>query len=331
MQNNFEQGALEILENIKSSKNILLHLHVKPDPDSIGSALAMYHVLKNMGKEVTVIKGDTEFIENLGFLPGAGQIVHKNFFEIDLLQFDLFISLDSASTELISREGTVVFPENLKVIVIDHHRTNTKYGQINFIYPEYSATAELLFYVFKIWGIEIDKNTAANLYVGIFGDTGGFTNANTTVKTFEAITEIVKIYPDFTKLISELRSYPKGKIFFDALALNSIETFLNDTVAISSVSFEAMQEKGIDKNDMAASVVPNLLIGVKEWQIGVCLTEREKNQISVSFRSKNNIDVAQIAESLGGGGHLPAAGAFLEMSLDEAKKTVVEAISKFYP
>lgn len=321
----------DILQEIEKAQNILLHLHVKPDPDSIGSVLAMYHFLKKIGKNPIVIKGDTPFVENLAVLPGSDQIIHKNYFEIDLSKFDLFIILDSAEKNMISKMAEINFPENLKTIVIDHHITNSKYGNINLVEPGSSSTAELLFYLFEEWKVEINSEIAACLYLGIWGDTGSFRYSNTTEKTMKAVYEIVKIYPDFSKLISRLvNNNTKEKIFFDALALNSIESFFNDKVAISSVSFEKIQEKGITEADTASSIISNILISVKNWQIGVSLKEVKPNEIAISFRSKNDIDVSIIAQELGGGGHKAAAGAFLKLPIDQAKKEILLAIDKYY-
>jgi phosphoesterase RecJ-like protein len=331
MNKNWKEVSSEVLKEIKKSKNILLHLHVGPDPDSIGSALAMFWFLKKLGKKVTVIRGDSELSESLTFLPGSKQIVKKNLFEVDLKKFDLFIILDSSSKEMISRKSEIIFPDNLKTIIIDHHKTNTKFANINLVEPKFSATSEVLFYLFKEWKVKIDKNIAANLYIGIYGDTGGFSYSNTTADTLKAIAELVTIYPDFSKLISAMRqNFSKEKIFFDSLALNSIETFFKDTVAISAISFKDLEKRGIKKTDTSANSIPNFLITVKDWVIGLTMIEKEPNKINISFRSKNNIDVSEIAQILGGGGHKLAAGAFLEMSLSQAKEKVIEAISKKY-
>jgi bifunctional oligoribonuclease and PAP phosphatase NrnA len=113
MKGEYKQIVDQILEEIKKSDNILLHLHPRPDGDSIGSALAMHHVLKSLGKKTTVIKGDSPLQKNLSFLSGYDEILEKNYFEIDINDFDLFIILDAASPEMISKIKPVIFPPNL--------------------------------------------------------------------------------------------------------------------------------------------------------------------------------------------------------------------------
>jgi phosphoesterase RecJ-like protein len=102
------KNSKEAFDFIKESDSILLHLHPKPDPDSIGSALATYHALRSIGKKVTIMAGDTPLPEVFSFLPGFDDIVHKNYFEIDLNDFDLFIILDSGSKQMVSRKEEIV-------------------------------------------------------------------------------------------------------------------------------------------------------------------------------------------------------------------------------
>ena len=318
----------EAFETIKAASRVLLHLHPKPDPDSIGSALATYHALKGLGKEVTVIQGDSELPEIFSGLPGYGDIVRKSYFDIDLGEFDLFIIQDSGSKHIISRKAEVVFPSHLKTIIIDHHKTNEKFADINIVDATYAATAELLYDLFIEWEITITPEIAANLYFGIYGDTGGFKYLSTTPRTFKIAAHLAELYPDFPKLISDTyHNHKKEALFFDALVLNSIETFFDDTVAISSVSFDELQKRGITVADTDNNLVANMLISVKNWKIGVTLIEKESNVVGISFRSKDDIDVSMIAQKIGGGGHKQASGARLVMSLEDAKKKVIEAIS----
>jgi len=314
---------------IKNAKSVLLHLHVKPDPDSIGSALAMYHALKGVGKNVTVIKGDSTLPESFSFIPGFKDIVLKNYFEINLNDFDLFIIQDSGSESMISRKGEIVFPDYLKTIVIDHHKTNTKFGDINYVDSSYSAVAEYLFDLFKEWGIEITKDIAQCLYIGIYGDTGGFRYVTTTTRTMGIIAELARIYPEFPKSIEALEyNNQKEKIYFDAIALGLVETFFDGKVALSCIPFKTMEEKGVTREMSDNNIVAGMLLTVKDWEITGTLIEKAPEEISISFRSKNNKDVSEVAVSLGGGGHKPASGATLWCSLDEAKKKVLEALTQ---
>jgi phosphoesterase RecJ-like protein len=186
----------------------------------------------------------------------------------------------------------------------------------------------LLFLIVALsrWSVEKKKSLQDKRNIGIYTDTGGFKHSYTTARTLKIASLLAEVYPHLTWLVNELEnSNPKGKLYFDALALNSIETFYDDTVAISTVSFEEMQKRGIKREESDNNVVASMLLGVKEWGIGVTIVEKAPGEVSVSLRSKER-DVSEVAKKLGGGGHRNAAGANLLMTLAEAKRRVIDAL-----
>lgn len=311
---------------IQSSNHILLHLHPKPDLDSIGSALGMYHVLRSMGKQVVVVRGDSDLPASFAPLPGYHDIVLKSYLETDLSDFDLFIIVDAASKEMVSRKDEINFPIHLKTIAIDHHATNQMFADINIVDASYAATAELITHLLFGWNIKINQDAAACLYAGIYADTGGFRYQNTSIRSLQTATKLAEIYPQFQQLITQIEtSNTRGKLYFDALALQSIETFFDDSVAIASVPYKELAKRGITREDSDKNIIANLLITVKEWKVGITLIEKEPKEVSVSLRS-NFTDVSKIALLLKGGGHKAAAGATLKMSLKEAKEKVISLL-----
>jgi bifunctional oligoribonuclease and PAP phosphatase NrnA len=170
----FKICARRIWKEIDRSKSILLHLHPGPDGDSVGSALAFYHALIRAGKNVTLIQGDSLLPQNLSHLPGTNKIVTKNINQMDLSTFDLFIILDSASFNQITKLNNFKLPKRLKTIVIDHHQSNEKFGKINMVIPNSPATAQIVYDFLVYRKIKITPQIAACLFIGIFTDTGGF-------------------------------------------------------------------------------------------------------------------------------------------------------------
>ena len=323
------QNSKEALTLINNSKKILLHLHVKPDNDSIGSSLAMYHALTSIGKDVTVIKGDSDLPESFSFIPGYKNIVHKNYFEININDFDLFIIQDSSSPNQISRVHQIDFPPHLKTLMIDHHPSNTAFGSLNIIDPSYSAVCELLFDLFTDWNIQISKDIAVCLFVGIYGDTGGFRYSSTSTRTMKIVASLTEIYPDFISLVNQIENnLSKKEIYFERLALQSLETFFNDSVAVCNISYDDIQKLNIKSEDVDNNKIASLLIKAKGWEVGVMMIERKVNEIGVSLRSRGVVDVSKIAVKFGGGGHKPAAGLTLKMSMEEAKKVLLDAIKE---
>lgn len=327
-----EKAPLILAEIVKAGR-ILLHCHPSPDPDSVGSALAMKFALEGMGKKVTVIKGDSEIPRGFMHFPGADRIVKKNFFEVDLKEFDLFIVQDSSKEEMISKIKPIEFAANLKVIVIDHHNSNKGFGSLNLVEPSYPAVAQVLFDLFKEWNIKITHDIAADLFMGIYTDTGGFKYGGTTGRTFLIASELAKIAKDFPDIISMMEnSNEPADIVFEGLALSSVETFLNGKIGLSVVSDSQMKEKNIKPINIHADGISPVLRSVAEWYVSGVLVEIEPNKVKMSFRSKDSdkYDVSKLAVALGGGGHKAASGANLNMPLAEAKALVVAKAKELY-
>ncbi|MFA6601535.1 MAG: DHH family phosphoesterase [Candidatus Paceibacterota bacterium] len=321
-----------ILEAIKQSRSVLLHCHPSPDPDSVGSALAMKFALEQLGKKATVIRGDSEIPQAFMHFPGARDIVQKSYWEIDPADYDLFIIVDSSITG-VSRTKAIQLPAEMKVINLDHHRTNTGCGSINIIDSAFPATAELLFHLFKEVKIDLTPDIAANLFIGLYTDTGGFKYQGTTEETFKSAGELIRIFPGFSQLVADMEnSNTIGDLAFQGLALSAIEAACDNKVLLSVVPYAAIKEKNIPDGSISAGSISTILRTVGSFDITVALIECRPNLVRLSFRSGNSgkYDVSQIAAALGGGGHRAAAGATLEMSLVEAKQTIVQKVKEMY-
>ncbi len=327
-----EQAPL-ILAEINKAKSVLLHCHPAPDPDSVGSALAMKFALEQLGKKATVIQGDSDIPQAFMHFPGAKDIVKKSYLEIDPKEFDLFIVLDGASLERITRKGEVSFPASMTTVTIDHHRTNSNFASVNLVDSSYPSTAQMLFELFMLWGIKLDANIASNLFIGIFTDTGGFKYAGTTDRTFAAASELIKHVPDFPKLISKMEnSWQPSDLAYQALAFSAVQEFFGGKVALSLVTLESLKEKGVATAEIGPSTISTVMRFVEPWIIAGALVETHENFIQVSFRSKDGdeCDVSKLASALGGGGHKAAAGVTMRMPLAEAKEKVVSKIKELY-
>ena len=165
-----------IVKLLKKSKNIAIFSHKGPDPDAVGSALAFRHALLKMGKSVSLFCDD-EIVGNFGFLDGF-----EDYNKSELGEFDLYISVDVASSELLGKYQDV-FSNKQNTIKIDHHEKGTNFAKHNVV-KKYSACAILIFELLKALKVKITDKIATCLYLGICGDTGIFKNNNTDSKTF---------------------------------------------------------------------------------------------------------------------------------------------------
>ncbi len=321
-----------ILNEINNSNNVLLHCHPSPDPDSVGSALAMKFAIESMGKKVTLIQGDNEIPKAFDF-PGVNTILKKSYGEVDTTKFDLFIALDSGDKGMITNKQEVIFPENMRVVVVDHHVSNVGYGQINCIDATYPATAQILYDLFFEMGIKMTHDIAINLLVGIYTDTGGFQYGNINADTFKIAGVLSEFATDFKNVIFTMNnSNRKEKLLFEGLALSSLKDYHDGQLAIVSVTNDQLIDSGIGEGDYHASDIVNTVKSVIGFNIAASLIERKKGEVKLSFRTrdKDRFDVSKIAVALGGGGHKGAAGAVLNMTMQEAIDKVVETAKIIY-
>ncbi|WKZ29741.1 MAG: bifunctional oligoribonuclease/PAP phosphatase NrnA [Candidatus Dojkabacteria bacterium] len=336
MSEEIKNIAPQILNAIQNSSNILLHCHPHPDPDSVSSALAMQKMLQQLGKRVTTITGDSKIPVKLSEIPNIQALVQKNYSEVNSSDFDLFIILDSSSLTQISQINEVTFPETMATIVIDHHATNTKFGNINLVEKAYSSTAEILYDLFTLWNWSIDSDTALCLFIGIFGDTGGFKYLNTSPHTFEAAAKLTAINPQYHKLAFSLENNKSAEdIELMGVALSSLDKYMNDSIVFSSISFEEFSKRNVPKEKATKGLVGDTLRSVVGWNVVASLVEYEPHTVMVSLRTRNEekYDMSLIAKSVGvdGGGHKGAAGTTINKPLAEAKQDLLNTILEKFP
>lgn len=325
-----------ILDAIKKSRKILLHCHPYPDPDSIGSVLAMTAVLKKFGKDVMPIIGDSEYPQTLIGLPNRNWMQLKNYTQINPNEFDSFIILDSSSPSQVSQLAEITFPENMTTLVIDHHTTNTKFGKINLVEPTYCSTSQILYDLFNLWGVKIDPDIAICLFMGIFADTGGFKYLNSTPDVLQIASELTQLNPNYHKVVFDLENSKKPiEIEMMGLALSSIEKFFSGNVVLSLISDEEIKKRNLSKSDAMEGLIASLLRSVIGWNVVASLVEAEPGVVTVSLRTRdeNKFDVSKIVKLVGvkGGGHRGAAGTTIYAPFDIAKKMLLDSIAKAYP
>jgi len=319
----------EILEKIVSAKRILVNCHQRPDVDSISSALSMCQALKQLGKEVKVICPD-EKLSELDFLSCFEEFSKIDYRKFDFSKYDLFIILDSASPEVVTGTKKVPLPEIHK-IVIDHHVTNTKFGDINLIDETRSSATELLYLLFLDWGINIDKNIATSLLTGILGDTGAFEYHNTTSRTLHVAADLMDKGADKDGILLKIfRTKQMNLLKFWGKVLDKLEVDQSGKFTWCAISFKTFKELGEPQTarESASSLFTRMVEGT---EFGIVMLEEEPGMLRASFRARSTgFDVSKIALALGGGGHAGAAGVtVINGGFDESVEKVVETARKF--
>lgn len=320
---------------INDAERILLQCHVAPDPDSIGSVLAVKEYLIGIGKDVTAIIGDSGYPSYSKLLNLEKEITNKNIFDIDLNKFDLFIILDTASQGQVSRKGDIQFPSSMKTVVIDHHITNTKFGDINLILDNYASTTHILYDLFKLWNVNISKRMAECLIIGIYFDTGGFKYSNSTPKALEAAAQLALINRNYTKTVFNIENSRRPiEIEMMGLALSLVKKFDDGKIVFSEIPYSVIQERNISENDAMEGLIPDILRSVVGWDIVASLVEAKKGVTTVSLRTRNDdlYDMSKVAKAIdkNGGGHRGAAGVTVLKDIDETERELLVAIHDLY-
>lgn len=322
---NYKESKL-ILEEIKKANKILVNCHRGPDSDSVGSALALSGVIKKMGKEVLVIC-PSDIPSDLHFLHGADSIQRVNFSSFDFSRSDLFLVIDSSTYSMVTGLKDSDKP-SINTIVIDHHISNEKFGQINLVDAKRTSTGELLFKIFEDWDVEIDPIIAECLLTGIIGDTGSFQYQNVGEESLRIAATLMEKGADKDKIIYNIyRNIDFKEIKMWGKFIENMR--IEDNFVWSAISLSTFKDFG--EYPYAKEDVANLFFPVvKNTDFGIVMVETNDKVLSVSFRSRSDFDVSKIAEEVGGGGHKAAAGARIEgMPFEEAVNKVLSAARKY--
>ena len=308
------------LELIEKSRYILIITHVNPDPDSIGSALALSNLFHENKIKHKVFNVSADLPQNLDFIPRFEKIT-------DQLPafFDLAISLDCGTYK---RLGFELDP-SIPLINFDHHKSNNNFGAVNIVDPMKSSTAELVFEFFKHNGLYITKNSATALYVGIYDDTLAFSLGRCDETTFEKINFLVECGASPSEIANKLlRRDSLAKYRIIPKVLDSLELYKEGEVASIIAKEEWFKQTGAHNRDCEDALDMIMSIAVVRIAIFVRIVNGESR---VSLRSKGKIDVSKIAAEFGGGGHFNASGCTIEtLDVEKAKEIVLKEIFEIY-
>ena len=307
-----------ILEEIKKAESIVLLTHENPDGDAVGSCLGMYLALKQLGKEnVDVII--PEYPRTYRFLPNVN-IVKK---ESKIQNYDLGIALDSATIKMLN--GWSNYFENAKTkIVIDHHGTNTMYGDLNFVNPDSPACTQILLTVFEYFGIEVTNEIGECILTGIITDTGGFQYKATRPETFEFAAKLLKAGVNVSEIYKKaMNTKTRANFELRRKAIDRMEFLENGKISFTYINKNDIEEVGATLDDHEGIVDEGRCIeGV---EVSIFLRETDKGY-KASLRSNQYVNVSDVCLIFGGGGHRFAAGCNLNMSIDQAKEKIIGQI-----
>ena len=319
-----ESAAAPLLAHINAAHHILVTSHINPDGDAVGSVVGMSRVLENMGKTVSMIV-PTPLPAVAHALPDANNIqiyVHNRNLPADV---DLIVLLDTGSVARIEPISTheQAYLQARPLIVIDHHVTNNGEGAVNLIMTKAAATCEILTQLFQAWNVTLDSDTATALLLGMLTDTQSFQTSQTTPQTMRVAADLVELGGRLNPLVRAMLFNNK---FANAKALAAVVAGMQQEGEIIWAQFTQAIQRETGASDEAGDDITAFLSRIGGAKVYVLLKERRDGSVKLSLRSAPGIDVGSVAQALGGGGHREAAGATLEMPLDQARETVLAKV-----
>ena len=309
----------KIRDLIEGAETILILGHKGPDGDAIGSGLALYNALLNMYKKVDIIIEDVPRIFN--FLPNFDKI--KDSSEIE--NYDLVIVVDSATYDRVGQYESNYFEDAKFTLNIDHHVSNTKYANYNYVSANSPACCEYLVEIFDNIGIEITKEVAECLMVGILTDTGGFQYSDVGEKTYNFASRVCNLIdiPVIYKKVLSTKTKPQFELTKRAIA--RIELLENDKIAFTYLNMSDFDEVNASYGDHEGIV--NYGRSIEGVEVSIFVREIE-NGYRVSLRGNGLVDVNKIASLFNGGGHRDSSGFDSTLDFDTLKNDLIKAINE---
>ncbi len=303
-----------------------LSTHINPDGDAIGSELALYTFLTEIGKSVKVFNTDA-VPKNYKFLP-YWEII-EGVKAVDTYRPEVLVVLDASALERIGKALSKTLLPIHKLVNIDHHATAEAFGDINLIMPSASSTSEIVYKLIKHYQGAIGKACALCLYTGLMFDTGCFRYSNTTPETHRIAAELIEVgefAPDevYQNVYEQL---PVAKLRLLSEVLGTLQ--VTDDRKIASVyATQEMFRKIGTKADAVEGIV-NQIQAIAGVEVAICVSEMTDRSTKVSLRSRGHVDVSKLAAEFKGGGHARAAGCRIVAPYLTALTTLVQTAQRY--
>ena len=311
-----------ILEVIREHKTFCIVGHMRPDGDCIGSQLGLALALRNEGKRVTIWNQDAIPLK-YKFLVGDGLIEKPKRGK----KFDCVIATDCASYERLGTAGDCV--KDRKILInIDHHASNPRYGDVNWVSPREPSTGELIYRLLKVARWPITRPIADLLFTAISTDTGSFQYATTRPGTFHASAELVTRGANLAKICDEVyQSYPLSRAKLLKHVYSKFRLTDHDRIAWLWLKKKDFTRTGAESDDTEGLI--DHLRAIEPVVVACVFEEIEPEMTRISLRSKNDqVNVSEICGQFGGGGHPAAAGARIPGKPLSVQRKVIAAVKR---
>ncbi len=310
----------EILKQIQKAEKIVILTHESPDGDAVGSSLAMKLILEKLEKKADVII--PEYSRLFNFLPSAEEIM----IDSEIKNYDLAISVDCATFKRMAKKE---YFENAKsTIVIDHHGSNTMYGDLNYVNPVSPACCEVIAGMVKYYEIDITKDIGTCLMTGIITDTGGFRHVGITPETFEFTADLIRLGVDVPDIYKRtLNTKTRANFELSKRVMDRMEILEDGKVTFTYMDKKDEEEVGAEPGDHEGLV--EIGRDIEGVEVSIFIRQKEnEDAYKISMRSGNKVNVSDICFLFGGGGHPRAAGALIQGNVEQVKEKLIKEVRK---
>ncbi|MDE6273752.1 MAG: bifunctional oligoribonuclease/PAP phosphatase NrnA [Clostridiales bacterium] len=301
----------EIAAVIKTAESAVIFTHMRPDGDTVGSALALSRALSYLGIKNEVLS-EGKIPETFACLKATQNIRRAPSFDAQM-----YICVDSSDPSRLGLLESVYNAGARKKITVnvDHHISNTRYAKYNFV-RERSANCENMTELIELLGVPLDKELACELMAGLITDSGNFTHSDVKGDCFRIAAKLADAGADVNANGYELfrkRTKPRAELY--AETVSRLRYLHDNRLVVAIVPQETLSRYALDSD--ATDGIVDFGLNVDTAEVSVCLLEVKKEQYKVSLRSKGRVNVNEVARTFGGGGHVLASGCMLFGALEE--------------
>lgn len=301
---------------ISRAQKIAVLTHTEPDGDAIGSMMGMTLALRSIGKAVTPIV-DGGLPARFAFIPSSGDVLAS----VDGVEADLIVSTDASDLQRLGVAGATLRERGLPLVQLDHHQTNLMFGDANLVDARTAAAAEGVFDMIQHYGWPLTPEIAKALLTGIVTDTIAFRTDATTGALLGKAQVLMENGADLSEIVQRtLQTIPTALMRFTAIVMQRLQLEPEGVMWVT-ITPDDYQQAGMPLDEYVG--LSGYMIQSEDAVISAVIRGISDGIVDVSLRARPGYDVSEIALSLGGGGHVLAAGCKLKMSLDEAVNTLL--------
>jgi len=322
-----KQTAQKIHKALTLSNRVLLIPHQHPDGDAVGAVGALAHMLYREG-----IHFDIYCLTNVPSQYDFAPYAHRISSDVSLWKhtYDAIVVCDSGDPTYAGIADKLTRLKNAPTIInIDHHASNTFYGDFNLVNSKASSTTEILYHYFKINNVDIDGSIATSLFMGLIYDTGNFSNRGTSDQALGIASKLVQKGANIHAVRKHLINNKPVAIFpLWSRVLSRIEEYAHTQIIYTFITQQDLRE--CDSTDDDVSGIANLLNDLSDGKASMVLREREDGSIKGSLRTTHDdVDVSTLAQAFGGGGHKKASGFTLTDTIENSLNTIWTTLDRF--